>query len=94
MGFAVRHRFLLPLIGLAAVLSGCHSDNSNTNIVTVPLTYSIGGSIAGLSGTVVLQDNGADKLSLSSNGSFSFDVTLQPNSPYDVTVATQPEPNE
>jgi hypothetical protein len=90
MGFAVRHRFLLPLIGLAAVLSGCHSDNSNTNIVTVPLTYSIGGSIAGLSGTVVLQNNGGDNLPLSSNGSFTFDVSLQPGATYDVTIVTQP----
>jgi hypothetical protein len=90
MGFAVRYRFLLPLIGLAAVLSGCHSDNSNTNIVTVPLTYSIGGSIAGLSGTVVLQNNGGDNLPLSSNGSFTFDVSLQPGATYDVTIVTQP----
>jgi hypothetical protein len=90
MGFAVRPRFLLPLIGLATVLSGCHSDNSNTNIITVPLTYSIGGSVAGLSGTVVLQNNGGDNLPLSSNGSFTFDVSLQPGATYDVTIVTQP----
>jgi len=85
----MRYLLSLPVIGLAAVLSACgHSTASTTDIV--PLTYSIGGSIAGLSGTVVLQDNGSDNLSLSRNGSFSFNVTLQPNSAYAVTVATQP----
>jgi len=86
----MRHLLSLPVIGLAAVLSGCHHGNSDTNIITVPLTYSIGGSIAGLSGTIVLLNNGGDNLSLSNNGAFTFDVTLQPNASYDVTIATQP----
>jgi len=85
----------LPVIGLAAILSGCgggHTQPSTTTPTTpiTPLTYSIGGSIAGLSGTIVLQNNGGDNLSLSTNGSFTFYVTLQPNAPYNVTIATQP----
>ncbi len=88
----MRHGFSLPVIGLAAVLSGCHGNTvqGTPTATPPPPTYSIGGSIAGLSGMVVLQDNGGDKLSLSSNGPFNFDVTLQPNSPYRVTIATQP----
>ena len=35
-------------------------------------TYSVGGTVSGLSGTVVLQDNGGDDLSLSANGAFTF----------------------
>jgi hypothetical protein len=88
----MRHLLSLPIIGLATVLSGCGhgSSDTNTNTITVPLTYSIGGSIAGLSGTIVLQNNGGDNLSLSNNGAFTFDITLQPNASYDVTIATQP----
>ena len=84
---AVRHLLSVPVLGLAGVLTACggHSSGSSTTS-TVALTYSIGGSIAGLSGTVVLQNNGSDNLSLSSNGSFALRFTLQPNSPYDVTV--------
>jgi hypothetical protein len=86
----MRHLLSLPVIGLATVLSGCGGDSSHPTTTVIPLTYSIGGSVAGLSGTVVLQDNGGSNLALSSDGSFVFDVTLQPNSPYAVTVATQP----
>jgi len=89
----MRHWFSLPVIGLAALLSGCGGSSYNLPIPTytpTPPTYSIGGSIAGLSGTVVLQNNGGDNLSLSNNGPFAFDVTLQPKASYHVTVATQP----
>lgn len=87
----MRYLLSLPVIGLAAVLSACHGHGAAPYTpIPPPLTYSIGGSIAGLSGTVVLQNNASDSLSVSHNGSFAFDVTLQPNSPYSVTIATQP----
>ena len=39
-------------------------------------SYSVGGTVSGLSGTVVLQDNGGDNLSVSANGSFTFATSL------------------
>ena len=39
-------------------------------------SYSIGGTVSGLSGTVVLQDNGGDDLSVTANGSFTFATSL------------------
>jgi N-acetylneuraminic acid mutarotase len=87
---AMRHQLSVPVLGLAAVLSGCDHSSATTTTPAPPATYSIGGSIAGLSGTIVLQNNGSDNLTLSRDGPFTFSVTLQPNSPYDVTVATQP----
>jgi N-acetylneuraminic acid mutarotase len=88
--FAMRHLLSLPILGLVAALSACgHSDSTSTTAV-VPLTYSIGGTVAGLSGTLVLLNNGADNLSLSNNSPFAFSVSLQPNAAYAVTIATQP----
>ena len=53
-------------------------------------TYSVGGSVSGLSGTVVLQDNGGDDLSVSANGPFSFATKLAGGAAYNVTVKTNP----
>jgi hypothetical protein len=53
-------------------------------------TYSIGGALTGLTGTVVLTDNAADNLSLVANGGFTFAIALTSGATYDVTVATQP----
>jgi Galactose oxidase, central domain len=85
----MRHLLSLPLVGLATVLSGCGGSSQPTT-TTSPLTYSIGGNIAGLSGTLVLQNNGGDNISVASDGPFAFDVPLQPSATYNVTIVTQP----
>ena len=54
------------------------------------MTYTVGGIVSGLTGTVVLQDNGGDNLSISTNGSFTFATPLGFGAPYAVTVLTQP----
>ena len=56
----------------------------------VPPSYSVGGTVSGLSGTVVLQDNGGDSLSVSANGSFTFATALAGGAAYNVTVGTYP----
>jgi hypothetical protein len=53
-------------------------------------SYTVGGSVSGLSGTVVLQDNGGDNLSVSANGSFTFATPVASGAPYSVTVQTNP----
>jgi hypothetical protein len=55
-----------------------------------PSTYSIGGTVSGLSGMVVLQDNGGDDLSISANGTFTFATPLPAGVAYHVTVKTNP----
>ena len=46
--------------------------------------------MSGLSGTVVLQDNGGDDLSVSSDGAFTFATPLVSGAHYDVTVKSDP----
>ncbi|HUE11144.1 MAG TPA: hypothetical protein VMQ54_09415, partial [Steroidobacteraceae bacterium] len=53
-------------------------------------TYTIGGTVTGLSGSLTLLDNGASSLTLSANGSFTFKTALAAASSYAVTVSTQP----
>jgi hypothetical protein len=50
----------------------------------------IGGFVAGLSGTVVLQNNGGDNKTITSNGSFTFDTSISLGGSYLVTVFTNP----
>ncbi len=52
--------------------------------------FTIGGTIAGLAGTVVLQDNGGNDLTLTANGSFAFSSSLDSGTAYTVTVLTDP----
>lgn len=68
---------------------------ANANITSVAVncttnTYTVSGSIAGLTGTVVLQNNGGDNLSRSANGAFTFATSLAHGANYAVTVLTQP----
>ena len=52
--------------------------------------FTVGGTVSGLSGTVVLQDNGGDNLSVTANGTFTFATALPTGAPYSVTVKTNP----
>ena len=53
--------------------------------------YVIGGTISGLgAGSVVLQDNGGDNLTVTANGTFAFATPVEAGSMYAVTVLTQP----
>jgi hypothetical protein len=53
--------------------------------------YRIGGTVTGLAGTIVLQNNGSDDLSVMSSGSFTFATTVRRGNNYDVTIRTQPQ---
>ena len=53
-------------------------------------TFTVGGSVSGLAGTVVLQNNGGDDLSVVSNGGFTFLTSVAGGNAYAVTIKTQP----
>ena len=72
----------------SGTIAGANITNVSVNCITP--TYTIGGAITGLIGSVTLQNNGADDLSLNADGSFMFNTALVDGSAYDVTVLTQP----
>jgi hypothetical protein len=51
---------------------------------------SIGGTVTGIGGNLVLQKNGTELLTVSANGNFSFATLLQNGTEYNVSIVTQP----
>lgn len=70
--------------------SGIISDNDVTSVSIVCIGYTISGTTTGLIGTLILQNNGGDDLTLNRNGSFNFATTLPNAAVYKVTVKTAP----
>ena len=67
------------------------ADNwQSTGATGIAPTYSVGGTVSGLTGSVVLQDNGADDLTVTANGTFTFNAALVTGTSYAVTVKTNP----
>jgi hypothetical protein len=79
-------RKLAVLAAFMILVSSCSGGGGGGNTPG----YIVGGSLSGLSHTVVLQDNGADDLTIGTNGPFTFPATLANGTTYDVTVKTQP----
>jgi 6-phosphogluconolactonase (cycloisomerase 2 family) len=77
-----------------AVGNGTGTATANVTNVTVTCTtatYSIGGTVSGLSGTgLVLQNNGGNNLAVGANGSFTFGAAVADGNTYGVTVLSQP----
>jgi len=64
------------------LLSGCGGDGSKT--------VTIGGTVSGLLGTLVLQNNAGDNLTIAADGAFTFATPVSKGAPYAVTILTQP----
>jgi hypothetical protein len=76
---------IVCLVSLAACGGG------STPGSTSPVTYTVGGSVSGLSsGVSVSLKNGADLVKVSANGAFTFQSALASGSAYDVSIAGQP----
>ena len=54
------------------------------------IKYAVGGTISGLTGTVILANNGTNTVTLNANGSFNFSKILASGTAYAVTVTSQP----
>ncbi len=76
-------------LGIALVLTGCGGGGGGTTPAPAS-DYAIGGTVSGLSGTLVLQNNGGDDLTITADGPFTFATALADGAAYAVTVLTQP----
>jgi hypothetical protein len=74
--------------GNSGTVAGANVTSVAVNCTTN--AYTVGGTASGLLGTVVLQNNAGDNLSVSANGSFAFATPIQSGAAYAVTVLTQP----
>jgi ribosomal protein S11 len=64
---------------------------NNVAIACSDDTYNVGVTVSGVSATgLVLQDNGGDNLSISTNGTFNFNAPIASGTNYAVTVSTPP----
>ncbi len=72
------------------VSNGSGTANGNVTNIQVVCRNTIGGTVAGLTGAVVLQNNGGDDLPVNANVGFTFATTLATGSIYSVSVLTQP----
>ncbi len=85
-----------------ATVDGCNGTLSGNTFTTGPITadctvmasfvptHTIGGTVSGLAGTVVLENSGKDRLTISADGPFVFASPVARGTAYDVTVETQP----
>jgi hypothetical protein len=78
--------FLISFFGFISIV-GTGGGGGGDGVTT----YSVGGTVDGLTGTgLVLQNNGGNDLAISADGPFTFTTKLANNATYIVTVATQP----
>ena len=74
-----------------ALISACGGGGSSGSAPPPATSYTVGGMLTGLSsGSLVLLDNGADALTVSSSGAFTFKTSLSSGAAYAVTIGTQP----
>jgi 6-phosphogluconolactonase (cycloisomerase 2 family) len=79
------------------VINGAGTAGAN-DVLNVSVTctsnpnpgFSIGGTVSGLApgGTITLQDNGRDALTITANGGFQFSIAIPSGSGYDVTSSS------
>lgn len=90
MGFLRKTALLLFITPVSLSFFGC-GGGSGGNTPPPIASFTIGGTVSGLSGTgLVLQDNGGNNLAVSANGGFTFATAIPGGSTYTVSVLTQP----
>ena len=80
-----------PLYQVCTVSNGSGTLNADASVsISCDGTVTIGGKVYGLNGSITLQNNAANDLSVSSSGVFVFADNFSMGSSYLVTISSQP----
>ena len=80
-----------PLYQVCTVNNGSGTLNADASVsISCDGTVTIGGKVYGLNGSITLQNNAANDLSVSSSGDFVFADNFSMGSSYLVTISSQP----
>jgi len=98
MNNGARNRFLIASLPLLISFSHCYRIGTNSlpelaflGATDGATTSFISGSVTGLvTNSIILQNNTADNLTVSANGSFAFSTMAAVGDTYNVTILTQP----
>jgi len=84
-----------PLYQTCIVIDGSGKLNganiTNISIVCTTNYYSVGGTVSGLAGTLILQNNGKDDLNISTNTDFTFETEIAAGTNYNVSIGSEPD---
>src|SRR5437588_9872199 len=74
-----------------AVLTACGGGDSGPPPPPPPATYTVGGTVTGLTGSGLFLGSGfGNALPVSAAGTFTFDTRVASGTPYSVSVEVQP----
>jgi sugar lactone lactonase YvrE len=78
------------IIFVSLVLASCGGGGGGASSGGEVITYTISGSSTGQTGSMMLQNNGADNLAVATNGIFTFPTAISSGSSFNVSVLTNP----
>ena len=82
----------VPMIAAVLLLASCTggSGGGTPQTPVVPVAFTVGGTVSGISSAIVVRNNGSDDLTMTKSGSFTFTTALASGTSYNVTIASLP----